>query len=119
MSDIRALDSIPSISDEDLKQFVIDAVEGKLFVLQQLGEDNGHLAVMVFMPLIGVALTDEARADLGTIWERFDKAEPRAINGFPSFFSMNLMNKADWSRARHAIVNLQARREQEQKDLKV
>jgi len=40
---------------------------------------------------------------LGCVWEDIAKAGPRAINGCPIFFSMSMMNKSDFKRARKAI----------------
>jgi len=40
---------------------------------------------------------------LGCIWEDIGEAGPRAINGYPMFMSMSMMNKDDFERARKAI----------------
>jgi hypothetical protein len=48
--------------------------------------------------------------NLGVIWEWMDKAGPRAINGYPIFFSCRIMHAEDWNRAKRAIIREQERR---------
>lgn len=42
-------------------------------------------------------------SDLGAIYEFYNQAGPRGINGYPMFWSFHVINKADWDRARPAI----------------
>ena len=42
--------------------------------------------------------------DIGCVWDWFDKCAPRSVNGMPMFFSLRLMNRADWERAHKAIM---------------
>jgi hypothetical protein len=48
--------------------------------------------------------------NLGCVWENLSAAGPRSINGCPIFFSMRMMHREDWERARGAIEREHARR---------
>jgi hypothetical protein len=53
----------------------------------------------------------EFTQQIGVLWEWMSKAGPRAINGYPTFFSVRLLHRDDWERARKAIIREQKRRE--------
>jgi hypothetical protein len=42
-------------------------------------------------------------ADLGTVYEYYDKALPRAINGYPIFASFRILHREDWALVRGAV----------------
>lgn len=42
-------------------------------------------------------------ADLGTVYEYYDKALPRAINGYPIFPSLRILHREDWELVRGAV----------------
>lgn len=48
---------------------------------------------------------------LGVIYEYYNKAGPRAINGYPTFFSNHILSRADWERCLPVI-----RRELQRRD---
>jgi hypothetical protein len=53
---------------------------------------------MVFMPIALGAFSEyseEARKDIGMVYEYLDKAGPRSINGYPIFFSFRVVNVKD------------------------
>jgi hypothetical protein len=50
-------------------------------------------------------------SNIGVIYEWMEKAGPRSVNGYPTFFSCRLLHKEDWERAKVAIVREQERRE--------
>jgi len=87
----------PTRSDKELKQVAMDLVDGKIFTDRHFHQgEAARLAQMVFMPL---ALMDEQQVPLfmaeqpELIYEYYDKAGPRAINGYPIFFSMQWLRK--------------------------
>lgn len=58
------------------------------------------------------ALAQFKEDDVGTIWEYYNKAGARSINGYPCFFSLHVMCKKDWEKAIKAIRReLERRRE--------
>jgi hypothetical protein len=74
-----------------------DAVADKIFFDFQLKDVT--MLRMVFMPL--GFLDDKGLENMRTwkpvrIFEYIDKAGPRAINGYPSFFSMQFLNQEEW-----------------------
>lgn len=80
-------------TDEELRQLCIDVYGGKVFTDRDCKrpEDIG----MVFM-VIGLAGI-EAETEPALIYEYFDKAGPRSVNGMPIFMSCNVMNQADFN----------------------
>ena len=42
-------------------------------------------------------------ADLGTVYEYYDKALPRAVNGYPIFPSLRILHREDWELVRGAV----------------
>lgn len=50
-------------------------------------------------------------SDLGVIYEEYGKAGPRAVNGYPIFWSFRILNRSDWERARKVIIQEIQRRE--------
>lgn len=101
------------LSDESLKQFVLDYCAGKLFTSLELRRPED--APLVFMALghpDSLAIMRQAVTQLGLIWERRSEACPRVINGMPQFLGCHLMHKDDWERARAAIEKELKRREE-------
>ena len=96
--------SAPKLSDEQLKQFVLDFCDGALYT-------SAHPSKMediklVFLPLMLGALSDwipEELETIGLIYEDMSKAMPRSVNGMPMFMSCHIMHIEDWERARKAI----------------
>ncbi len=83
-----------------LKAFVVDYCSGRIFTSLHLSETELDILPMVFMPL---ALGAKVPEDVVVVWEHLDKAGPRSINGYPSFWSCHFMNKADYARVRPVI----------------
>ena len=97
------------LPEEELKKFVLGMVDGQVFTSAHLNEHEMGMPPMVFMPLaLGMfadhgekemkAVTDE----LGVFWEWMSQAGPRSVNGLPTFFSVRLLCRSDWQRARKA-----------------
>lgn len=101
---------IQSMSDAELKAFVMGFCDGQIFT-NSMVEANGLLH-LVFMPLALGGLEGVDLEDLGCIWEWMKEAGPRSINGYPIFFGCRLMNKADTARAQAAIDKEMKRRQQ-------
>ena len=49
--------------------------------------------------------------DLGVVYESYDKAGPRGINGYPMFTSLCMLHREDWEVVRAAVIREQKRRE--------
>ena len=109
------------MSKEDLKQFINDYLGNLIFTSEMLVAGNQeNLVYLVFLPLALGAFEDLSKdevAKIGLIYEYISKAGPRAINGYPTFMSMNLMRQEDWEIARREIIKEQKRRQKQEFDL--
>jgi len=108
------------MSDEELKKFVIDFVDNKIFISGFIPvEEAKHIIHAVFMPLIGITFSKKATKSLAQLWEYYAKAGPRSINGYPMFWSVRMISIADWKRAKPAIDKLMEKRKAEKEELEV
>lgn len=100
--DLRPALDIPRLTDDQLREFVLGVVDGRIFTDHQARDP-----VMVFYPLLFGAFSEynqeSVKNRLGCIYEYVDKALPRAVNGQPCFMSMRCMHIDDWKRASTAI----------------
>ena len=91
--------SIPSLSEEALTQLAKDIATNLVFTSDHIRrEEWDNILGMVFMSIVLGAFSDyteEARKDIGMIYEYYDKAGPRSINGYPTFFSFRILNVKD------------------------
>lgn len=100
-------------SDEDLKQLALDIVAGHVFTSNHMKVEEIDAGLMrcVFMPL--VFLDEEghkemADAQICFLYEYYSKAGPRGVNGYPTFFSMSVLDREDADRLR--VYGLQAQK---------
>lgn len=91
--------TIPSQSEESLTQLAKDIATNLVFTSDHIRrEEWDNILGMVFMPIALGAFSDyseEARKDIGMVYEYWDKAGPRSINGYPIFFSFAIVNVKD------------------------
>ena len=99
-------------TDEELRQLAIDVYHGHVFC-DFMCEDPKMLP-MVFM-VLALMPADDAKKwfeenEPSMVYEYFDKAGPRSVNGMPGFFSMQFLNAADheaWADILDRYVKLQ------------
>jgi hypothetical protein len=101
---------IPSRSRKDLKKLAVDIVEKHVLTDQHL-RNNMRLLHHVFIPLALGGLDNIDPNDVGLIYEYYDKSGPRSINGYPTFFSMYLLNKKDAEWTLKLVAQLQEQRQ--------
>jgi hypothetical protein len=86
-------------SDEEIKQLIMDVVGGIVFCDWMMPEEQAQrMMSMVFMPLALMEQKDIEKLseeECSMIYEYMEKAGPRSVNGFPGFFSMQYLNRAD------------------------
>ena len=85
-------------TDEELKRIAVDLYDGKIFSDRHFRslEETHSLISLVFLPLVfGALKSKEQFADLGLVYEYFDKAGPRAMNGYPMFTSCCFLDKVE------------------------
>jgi len=85
-------------TDEEVKQLVVDVVGGRVFCDYMVPEGQTNTMQMVFMPLALMSREDGENLienEASMLYEYLDKAGPRSVNGFPGFFSFQVLNRAD------------------------
>lgn len=110
--------AIPRLTDSALVDFVLAYCDGKILTSENVRQPD--LLPMIFLPIALGGLSGMGERDLkklGIIWEYYAAAGPRAINGYPTFFSCRLMRIEDWERAVKAIEREMERRESLKKTL--
>ena len=88
----------PDQSPEFLAKLAKDIATNLVFTSHHIREFDSQNIGMIFMPLMLGALagtTEQYRASIGMVYEYHDKAGPRSINGYPIFFSCNLLSMSD------------------------
>lgn len=91
------------MNDKEKKTLAVDIVEGRVFGTWSIREDNINIIPLIFMPLALAnkdILEGMEKDNITQIYEYMDKAGPRGINGFPTFFSMHMINEDDWKEVR-------------------
>lgn len=92
------------MSDDEIRQFVLDYCDGQLFTSHDVKEPK--MVLSVFMPLALGAFSSynpESLKQIGLFYEHRSKAGYWAINGCPTFSSVRILHKDDWARAIPAI----------------
>ena len=74
---------------------------GLVFTSNHLKKEDEHSLGMVFMPML--FMDEEHRkellaAEIVFLYEYIDKASPRSVNGMPTFFSVQMLDKQDYGR---------------------
>jgi hypothetical protein len=92
----------PSKSPEQLKELARDLYSGRIFTSAQIRnlDMNPDLVGMVFLPLAFGAFAEapkEVFDRIGVVFAHMAEASPRAVNGYPTFFSCAVLNKPDWA----------------------
>ena len=101
----------PNKSKAEIKQLATDIAMNKVFCSCFMPEhDISHLLGMVFMPLMFGVSKDMPKAmadDIGFVYEYYDKAGPRSINGYPIFFSCAFVSKHDAKIIGEKVIKIQ------------
>lgn len=85
------------MTDTELKELAKDIYAGRVFTDRHIPEHDAHLLPNVFA-IIWLMDKDSLKGmvkDCGLIFEYMDKAAPRGINGYPSFFSLWYLTRSD------------------------
>lgn len=85
-------------TDDELKLLARDINAGRVFTSNHLPEHDQDMLRMIFMMIAFMepADVDALQANkIAVFYEYLDKAGPRSINGYPSFFSVQTLNVDD------------------------
>ena len=101
---------LPSLKKSELSKLSKDIAMDKVFCSFFIPEEqHNNVLGLVFMPLLLGGLshfTKEQVDDIGFVYEYFDKAGPRSINGKPIFYSCSFVSKADAKRIRIKVLKI-------------
>jgi hypothetical protein len=84
---------VNQLSEEDLNTLAVEYVKGDVYIVNS--EEGVRLSFGHMFMLMDPPPGKEVLEQIGAVYERYDKAAPRTINGRPMFFSMQLLHKAD------------------------
>jgi len=85
---------IPLLDEKKLRELAMDICDGKIFHDRMIGPDRLRQDVgMVFMPFALGALEGLKPKTIGLMYEYYDKAGPRSVNGMPCFFSFRILHR--------------------------
>lgn len=89
-------DRVPSQSPEQLLQLATDLFKGLVLTDRhaRIPEDLLHIFLVINLGALSDCST-EYKQDIGMIYEYLDRAGPMAVNSYPMFFSLRLLNQAD------------------------
>lgn len=103
-----------TLTDDEMRDLVRGVCDGRKFLSAELGADQGRMLGLVFMPVGLGVLADAPKEfvdDIGVLVGDLAKALDRGINGYPIFTEFVILHRADWDRARAAILRELERRE--------
>ena len=94
------------MTDKEAKQLAIDIHEGRVFGTWSIDPDHAERMIpTIFMPVAMGAPVPEGTAHL---YQYMDKANSRSVNGYPTFFSFELMDAETHRRVGKHIETLQS-----------
>jgi len=77
-----------------LVELARDITEGKVFGSWMMPKSEGPQLGMVFMPLFFMD-KEQLPPNTAEVFEYYDKAGPRSVNGMPVFMSMHILTKTE------------------------
>lgn len=108
------------VTKDELRQLVLDTLDNKVFYSTQLSDKK--LIELVFIPIrLGAfqKISKNSVKNVGNIYEYYEHANKhKNIEGFPIFFSCNLLHKKDWEVVQREVNKELKRREKINIDLK-
>jgi hypothetical protein len=98
--------ALGGLSEEALRKLAQEIVEGKVFTdrdMRKADQMGGTMLGMIFMPVLLMQSPGVYLADAGLLYEYWDQAGPRSINGYPIFFSVRKVIKKDMPALEHYV----------------
>ena len=110
-----------SKTDKELKDLAFDIVAGNVFHDQMINpnEDVARMLRYVFIPLSFMKkeqAEEIQKDDIKLFYEYMNKAGARSVNGYPQFFSMQMLSRNDVERLNHHIDKVVEFRNQDEND---
>lgn len=88
--------SVEELPAEQVKQFALDVLDGKIIVQQYLNDLNREIVSAMVFPRSGMGLIEGHVERLGTVFEYLDKAVGEIIPGLPMFATMRVLAEKSW-----------------------
>lgn len=104
----------------ELKDIAKDLVDGKIFSDRHIPEYDRHLTSMIFMVLaLGGSKFASSMIDqkITFVYEYLNETNPRAINGYPTFFTLRMLNDKDTEKMFKYYDKIKEMKEEEQKKI--
>lgn len=95
-------------TDDEIKEIALGLLANRYFTSPQV-DTNPDLMRTIFMPLAfckAEHLTQMVEQNINFIYEEYAKAGPASMNGYPTFFSMQLLNVDDCKKVFLLFENL-------------
>ena len=107
-------DTVPSISNERINELAVAMIESRIFYMQHIRNPHDVPSVFMGIALGGFSGAPQSYIDsIGTIYEYMEKRGPLCVNGLPTFFSFNIVNKDDWAKAVETYERMKSAIEQQ------
>ena len=110
---VQILEPFSDLHEELIQQIADGIASGGIFCSGQIRDQS--LTQSIFMPLLFMDAKTQARMlihEASFLYEHFSKAGPRSINGYPIFFSMQILSKSDGDKVSKIVIDEQERRKQ-------
>jgi hypothetical protein len=98
-----------SKTDAEINDLAKQGYRGELFFSWQIREHDIHLLPSIFMVLNfldDVARKEMIRDKIAHFYGEMKDAAGRSINGYPSFFSMGMLNQEDAQKIHNRIMEI-------------
>lgn len=95
--------ALGGMAEEELRKLAQEIVEGKVFTDRDVRQGDHDILPVIFIPLSLMPNVHAWGADAGLVYEYWDQAGPRSINGYPIFFSVRKVIKKDMPALEHYV----------------
>jgi hypothetical protein len=116
MNEEEAKDQIANVldnrSEEELRKLAAEFVEDRIFTTLQIRDTDADMLQVIFMPLMFIKESGAWLANAAFLYEHMDQAGPRAVNGYPSFFSVKKLTKHNYRAFTRYVEDYKAIKEQ-------
>ena len=101
------------MDNQELRQLAVDIADGKIFGTWDVKNEDMIPSVFMIIPFLKKEQLEELqKKEVVQFYEYISKAGPMAVNGMPTFFSANHINKDDWKKLVPLMKEFQAKKEQ-------
>jgi hypothetical protein len=84
-------------SEDELRNLAADYIESRIFTSLQIRDGDADMLQVIFIPLMFIKDCNAWLSNAAFVYEHMEHAGPRAVNGYPSFFSVKKLSKHDYA----------------------